>query len=545
MFADRFLRQSVLMMVVVVFCGAILQAQPKNAKSVKPGSERTQTNQNNLITEGIKAFDRGEQTEARKLFEQALKANPREAEAHKYLGILDDAAGDLKNAEIHFATAARLDPKSPSARNNYGAILLKLNRLNEAAREFEVSLQLDAKQVNALVNLAQIRYQENTPASLQASYDLFERAAVLAPDITIERSLVVIALRLKNKSEAAKHYGLYSEQVSNLDAASRAELGGALYAAGLLTEAETELKAALAKDPSSSEAVVLLGRVHLARNDIKAAGILLETAVAQKRATAPIYSLLAVIYQKAGHYENAIPAMRLAIDLEPDSENYRFQYGLLLINADAPAAAVIRLNDALKVFPRSPRLWLVRGIAELKDNKNAEAIESIGKAVELDPKFAQAYAYLGLAKAQTGEYAEAVKSYEQALATDTGLGVVHQLIADALFQQTDGDNVRIEAELKKSIALTPDYMPAQLTLGKLYVRMQRWTEAETALNEVVRRRPETAEAYYQLGRVYGRLKMKKEADAALAKFKELSESEKAKSETELREAVRRLADVKF
>lgn len=549
MFVLRILRQSFLMAVVVGCSGAILPAQTNVSKSVKTPNQQALIDKNNLTEKGTEAFSRGETEAARKLFEQAVKSNPNNWLAHNYLGILDDGAGDLKNAEIHFAKAARLNPKSAAMRNNYGAVLLKLNRQREAAVEFEASLKLDAKQANALINLAQIRFNENTPAALQASFDLFEKAALLVADPSVERSLVVIALRLKNKTAAAKHYKIYVAQLltqtSQPDSENRTELGGALYEAGLLDEAEAELKAALGVDSPSSAAVVLLGRVYLARNEIKSAGVLLETAVARNQASAPIYSLLAVVYEKAGHYENAIPVMRLAINLQPESENYRFQYGLLLTNADAPAAAVIRLDEALKIFPLSSRLWLARGIANLKKDDNIEAARSINKALELDPKFAQAYAYLGLTKAYVGDYQEAIKVYEKALLNDANLAVVHQLIADALLQQPNSDNVRIEAELKKSIALAPDLTLAYLTLGKFYIRVQRWTEAAAAFNEVARRSPETAETYYQLGRVYARLKLKKESDEALAKFKELNDTQKMKSDTELREAVRRLADVRF
>ncbi len=552
MFSFGLLRQLILIFVAVALYGAILQAQPTSGSSSKLQNQNRHqsTDRNSLTAQGIEAFGRGETENARLLFERALKSNPNDAEAHTFLGILDDGAGNLKSAQLHFAKSARLTPKSAAARNNYGAILLRLNRLHEAAAEIEASLRIDAKQPNALINLAQIRFNENTPDSLRVSFELFERAAGLISDASVERSLIIIALRLKNLPQAAKHYQIYAAQLTeskeNLpDAASRAELGGALFEAGLLDEAEIELKAALAYDSSNADTIVRLGRVYLARNVMKSAGRLLETAVANNNATAAIYSLLAVVYEKSGHYENAIPAMRLAINLKPDSENYRFQYGLLLTNADAPGAAVIRLDEALKTFPKSPRLWLARGIADLKDGKNLEAAQSITKAIELDSKFAQAYAYLGLARVQIGEYKEAVKLYEKALANDASLAVVHQMIADAMLQQTDGDNARIEAELKKSIALDAAFVPAHLTLGKLYVRMQRWTEAAAALKEVVRLNPELAEAYYQLGRVYARLKLKSEADLALAKFKNLSESQKIKSESDLREIVRRLADVKF
>ena len=549
MVLSGFLRRVVLLSVTVIFCGLTLQAQVTVAKSGKLQNQRQADDKNTLTTQGIEAFGRGETDNARQLFERALKLNPNDADAHNYLGILDDGANDLQGAEIHFAKAARLNPKSASARNNYGAILLKRNRAREAAAEFEASLKLDAKQANALINLAQIRFDENTPNALQSAFDLFERAAVLSDDAAIERSLIVIALRLKNKTAAAKHYQIYAAQIAaeknQPTAANRAELGGALYEAGLLDEAAMELKAALAADAADAEAIVFLGRVYLKQNDLKSAGILLETAVARNQATGAIYSLLAVVYERSGHYENAIPAMRLAINAQPESENFRFQYGLLLTAADAPAAAVIRLDEALKTFPNSPRLWLARGIAQIKDNKSSEAAQSINRAIALDAKFAQAYAYLGLAETQLGDYDEAVRAYEKALAADGNLGVVHQLIADVLLEKTDSDKTRIEAELKQAIALAPDYAPSQLTLGRLYVRMERWADAAAALNEVVRRRPDAAEAYYQLGRVYTRLKMKKEAAEALAKFKELDESQKTKSDSDLREAVKRLADVRF
>ena len=550
MSTSGFVRQLALIFAVVILCGAAIRAQKTRGAAGKFQTRRNTSDKNNLTAQGIEAFGRGDAENARTLFDKALKANPNDAEAHRFLGILDDGANDLKSAETHFAKAARLMPNSAAARNNYGAILLKLNRLPEATKEFEASLKIDAKQPNALINLAQIKFNENTPDGLRVSFTLFERAAALVADASVERSLTAIALRLKDTPAARKHYQNYARLLTDPnenmpDAAARAELGGALFEAGLLDEAETELKAALALDAANGDAAVLLGRIYLARNDLKAAGKLLETAVAENRATAAIYSLLAVVYEKSGHYENAIPAMRLAISLKPESENYRFQYGLLLANADAPAAAVIRLDEALKTFPASPRLWLARGIADLKDGKNVEAAQSITKAIDLDPNFAQAYAYLGLVKVQIGDYSAAVKLYEKALANDANLAVVHQMIADAMLQQTDGDTARIEAELKKSIALDKTFTPAHLTLGKLYVRMQRWTEAAAELNEVVRAAPDVAETYYQLGRVYARLKMKDESNAALAKFKELSESQKKQSETELRETVRRLADVRF
>lgn len=504
-----------------------------------------------FVAEGVAAIDRGDLTSARDLFEKALGLNPKDVEAHRYLGLLADRDGDLDGAESHFAQAARLAPASASARNNYGVILLRRGRAREAAGEFEASLSADPQQPNALVNLAQIRFSSGKPEDLRIAADLFARADRIAPDAEIARALTVIALRRNERTEAAARYRDYAARIakeggaSSGDAPARSELGSALLEAGLLQEAEAELGAALSLDPSNVESVVQLARVYLARKDIPAAGRTLESAVARGLEAAPVYALLAEVYEQSGHPENAIPAMRLAIQRDPQSEKYRFAYGILLTNTSAPAAAVIRLEEALKAFPDSPRLWFALGLAHYKNNINDKAEAAFKHAAGLDPNFAPAYAYLGMVRIQIGDYAGGVALYEKSLQVDPKLAVVHYLIADALLKQPDADPVRIESNLKRAVEMDATFAPARLALAKLFMRGERWSEAVVVLESVVKLDPNEAEAYYQLGRAYGRMKRNDDAQAAMATFKGLSETQKEKTQKEQREIVRRLADVRF
>src|SRR6185503_8789715 len=118
-----------------------------------------------------------------------------------------DQAGDLKEAEQHFAAAVKADPNSASARNNYGAILMRTGRSKLAAVEFEQSLKLDPDQPNALVNLAQIRFAED---DLRTSAELFKRALTIKADVEVARALMVIALRLKDPAAASTYYQSYA-----------------------------------------------------------------------------------------------------------------------------------------------------------------------------------------------------------------------------------------------------------------------------------------------------------------------------------------------
>lgn len=503
-----------------------------------------------FLSEGAAALDRGDEATARGWFERALAADPRSSEAHTYLGILADRAGDLAAAERHFAAAARLAPRSARAHNNYGAILLRLERIPEATAEFEASLRIDSKQAKALVNLARIRFESGSPDGLDAAAELFRQADALAPDAEIARALTIIALRRGDRARAADCYRSYARRLASSNgeapaAGARAFLGGALFEAGLLAEAEEELKAALKLEPANPEIVLSLARVYLMRKDLPAAGRMLEGALARQVVTPAIYALLAVVYEKSGHLENAIPAMRLAIQLDPLSEKYRFQYGVLLTENNAPAAALIRLNEALPSFPKSSRLQLAIGLANLKLSRNEEAIRSFNRAIELDPAFAPSYAYLGIMLVLVGQSEAASKYFEQALQRSPGLAVVHYLLADALLKQPNADVARSEKSLRRAIELDAGYAPARLALGKLYLREGRLPEAIAEFERAIKIDPNLAEAYYQLGRALNRLERAAEAQAALATYRSLSDSQKQQEQEGQRDIMRRLAEVVF
>lgn len=503
-----------------------------------------------LIAEGVAALERNDVAAAKAAFERALLIDRNNIAAHSYLGVLADRAGQLSEAERHFSAAAIIAPLSPAARNNHGAILLRMGRTQQATAQFEISLRLDKNQPSALINLAQIRFSSGTPEGLKQARELFERAWTLAPDVEIARSLVIIALRLGDAAAASTYYRHYTDQVGAatgraIEASARAEFGGTLLAAGLVSEAIAELNAASTLEPNNVPVILLLSRAHLARKDIPAAGRALEAAVARGLQTGQIYAALADVYELSGHVENAIPAMRLAIESDPKSEFYRFRYGMLLTDTKAPGAAVIRLQESLQTFPRSPRLWFALGIAHFSNHNSQEAAKAFEQALEIDSRFAPALAYLGLMQIEQGQYKAALTLFERALKIDEKLAIVHYLTADALLKDASTDLVATEKHLVNAISLDKSFAPAQLALGKLYQRLNRFEDAAKQFEYVTKLEPNLAEAHYQLGRVYTRLKRTTEAQVELETFKRLSEGQKEQSKSELQEIVRRLANVRF
>ena len=506
-----------------------------------------QTNKNNvrretsekLLTEAASALASEDLERTAVILQKIFLLEPQNWSAHTLAGIVEDRQNNPASAEKHFATAAKLNPRSAETHNNYGAILLRQNKKTEAAREFVASLKINPNQSSALINLAQIRFAES---DLAGARELFIKAKAISSDAEILRALVIISLQLGESERAAQEFKEYfASPVSIKDTT----LGEMLLRANLKSEAQKELEFILAGDADNIKTLVVLSKVYLAQNNTLAAGKLLESAVARGMTDGKIYLALAEVYQAAGYPENAIPAMRLAIEKEPNNESYRIKYGFLLIDSKAPAAAIIRIEESIKNFPKSARLRLLLGIAQFDIRKSSEAQAAFESALAIEPHLVPALGYLATIYSEQGKYDEAAKIYEQTISYDDKNGLLHFLLADTLLKMQNPSAERIESELKRAVALDSNLAPAYSALGRFYVRQARWNEARAALERGIKLDSKMTDALYQLGLVYARLKLTEESKATLAKFKELSGSLEKQNEEDRREIVRRLANTKF
>lgn len=500
-----------------------------------------------MIESAEQAAKRDDLEKADLLLKKVIAIAPKNVTAHTLVGIVADRRNELPAAERHFAIAAKLEPNSPETRNNYGAILLRLKRTDEAEKEFAASLKANPNQPSAQVNLGRIYFERGTPHALRVAQKLFEKASQTAPDIELARVLVVIALRLGETERAGldfQSYFLFAKN-ANQTTAARVELGAALLQRNLNAEAIQELKSAVLVEGANVQALIQLSRAFLRIKYIKNAGKTLETAIANGVDDAKLYAALADVYQAGGFIENAIPAMRLAIEKDPANEIYRARYGLLLIDSKAPAAAIIRLQESVKLFPQSARIWLVLGIAQLTDGKTAEAKMAFEKSLEIEPKSVPALTYLATVSIDQADYVQGAALYQRAVDIEEGNAYLHFLLAETLAKIPTSDPAVMEKHLKRAAEIDQTLAAGHLALGKLEARSSLWQQAVAEFEQAVKYEPELAEAYYQLGRVLTRLRRFDEARAAFAKHKMLAETQSAKKETDRREYVRRLANVRF
>ena len=96
-------------------------------------------------------------SEAWDLAASVAASDPRQGEAWHVLGVAAAALGDNRAAETHLTRAASLKPDDGVIARNFGAVLARQKRLEEAVRQFERALRLDPKDSEAAAMLAKAK----------------------------------------------------------------------------------------------------------------------------------------------------------------------------------------------------------------------------------------------------------------------------------------------------------------------------------------------------------------------------------------------------
>lgn len=132
------------------------------------------------------------------------------------------------------------------------------------------------------------------------------------------------------------------------------------------------------------------------------------------------------------------------------------------------------------------------------------AIEKYREAIEVDPQYAIAYAKLAQAYAcmydvsrNTGALSLARANCDHALLLNSNL--VEGRLVQARLLDLSGNKLAALDVIRKTITLDPSNPQPLLWLARLYTRMNRWVDAETAFHRTLEMRPNLWLTYNELG----------------------------------------------
>jgi len=268
------------------------------------------------LTLGLIRATAGEHAEAVRSFQQALEAEPRNADAMRELARSLDAGGHPEEAEAAFRRAIELRPDSWAAYKDLARYTLGRGRVADALPLFQRVVELTPDNYIGHANLGAAQFHLG---ELERAAEAMERSLALRPSPLAYSNLGTIRYYQQRFGEAVAAFRK-SVELTPADAAAWGELADALRAAGRREEAR-----------EASRQAVGLAEKELQINPRDGEG----------------WGRLAMWQAALGDRARSLASMSRAIDLAPVTGVTRFRQALVYEQAGRRAAALEAVRAAL------------------------------------------------------------------------------------------------------------------------------------------------------------------------------------------------------
>ncbi len=342
---------------------------------------RAQESAQDYVSQAERLLAESKYRQAREAAERALRLEPRSAEAENLAGTAAFALGDLSAAESHLHRAVELRPALVAAHRALAVTYLAEKKLKDARREFLAVLAVEPRDFVSLYSLGVTFLLDDQPVE---ALKQFERASQVKPhDPTLLARKLEAHLRLKQQPQAEAALADLDSQLSEADA-GREQIAALLVNQGAYPLAAHEFEFLRKAHPDSYEVNYNLALAyHRAGREADAARELRRQLAAGE--SAELEDLLGEVELSRGKGPEALAAYRRAVELDPRSEDYRYDYAQALVHQWALDQALQAFAEAVRDFPRSARMWLGWGATYYLAGKYPEAAQTLLKAAEVAP----------------------------------------------------------------------------------------------------------------------------------------------------------------
>lgn len=247
-------------------------------------------------------------------------------------------------------------------------------------------------------------------------------------------------------------------------------------------EARSEYEKAIALDPKMSEAQLNLGILLLESDPAAAAAPLSKAVDLLPTQTRPRF-LLGAAQERSGDLKSASQSFEAALALDPKDFDATLHLAQLYYNQKRFADAESKFRAALDLQPNLPAalLGLAQSLDAQKKPEATEAYQNYLKTQPNDPKAKETLARALVAKDQF-DAAEALLGPPQPNEAPTLDSL--KLRADIQIGQKKWDASAVT--LKQAIALAPQDAKLRGGLGRVYLQLRDFKNAETELKNAIR-----------------------------------------------------------
>ncbi len=373
----------------------------------------------------------------------ALRLNPKLADAYAGRGLAYQRKGEMEKAIADLTEAIRLDPNSQSAYYNRGLVRLQRSEPDRALADFDEAVRCNPNSAEALVMRGLCYVAKNDLDRALASFDGAVAVDPMNAMGYMERSNLYFRKGDRDKRERdyqqARQLNPNIEQASRDFAESIAEQqwktwsrefaarntgkdshqlfreGQTAYDLGNYERAIDSYNDLLAMSISSAEASVATmnrGNAYKAKSDLDRALRDYDEAITLDPKNAGAYVDRALILTQKGHREGAMKDYNDAIRLNPQQWEAYFNRAANLREEGESTKAIADLTKVTELNPKFVGTYVNRAAVYFRQSEFDKAISDWNRAIEIDPTVVQAYIGRANAYVRKREWAKAVSDLE-------------------------------------------------------------------------------------------------------------------------------------
>jgi tetratricopeptide (TPR) repeat protein len=452
---------------------------------------------------------------------------------HKYLESGDryNAEGKYREAAIQYLNALKVDKSYTEAHYALAQTYMHLGQFSSAYAELTRTVDLQPDNYKARIDLGNLLLTGGKIDDAQKQADAVMAAQPNNPDL--HALLSAIAVRRGHRDVALTEIGRAIELAPNR--AAFHEDFALLQSSdpAKASAVEDELKKAVALDPKSVNAQLLLAAFYAKNNRWQEAEKINWSAVATDPKSLPARASLAEIILKQGDQARAEEVLRQASkDLADNPQGVRMLadyylgsgqmdkakaefaslaakypknlsvqkgYIRVLLQVKDFATAQTVVSALMKNNSKDPEVAALNGIVLLNDGKASDAVNALQEGAKNYPKDGFIQFWLGKAAQAKGDNALAEKSFRQAADLNPSrLDAEEQLARIAVLR---GDMQLLADVADKTIAAAPRFAGGYLWRATVEMNHNLADKAEADLKTAMSVAPNSPQAYVKLGMI--------------------------------------------
>ncbi|MGB6198062.1 MAG: tetratricopeptide repeat protein [Candidatus Acidiferrales bacterium] len=367
--------------------------------------------------EGIALVSEGDNKNALVAFQRALKLAPNTLAALAGAAQIDYQAGN-QDAVPLLNRLVQLRPGDPTAHAMLAVLEYRQGNCAEAAPNFEKAGELLDTQIDGLhayaTCLMRLKRFDDAATVLQ-------KALALRPDDPRERRVLASIQLTDKKPQDALATLQPLLQLPDVESSTLQLASKAYEDTGDTPQAVTLLRQAILLDPRNTSLYLDFANICFNHASFQVGIDVITDGLSLQPNSDDLYVARGVLYVQLAQYDKAEADFEKAYELNPNNSLSTAAQGLVAVQANDPAQALISIQTKLRRKPNDPLLLYLQ--ADLLSQKGVGpgtpefrlAMTSAQRAVSLEPTLSDARVVLAKLYMQTGQYPEAIEQCRKAL----------------------------------------------------------------------------------------------------------------------------------